>query len=282
MPAGARFLRQLAGLFRSDDYSQRLIAAAAGAQDPVATGRRIAVISSRGGAGKTTTTAALALVFAAMRQDAVAAVDNDPGLGSLPLRLGLDTAPALDAVASAVVDKAPATRDELAAQLAAAEANLFATGARLWHPRADYPALDRALTSISRYFPITLLDCPTGISHPDSVWAVKAAHAVVLVVPATVAGTQDALSYQQAWQQDPATRQLPLLAVVTATDADAPLDPVHEAVRLSRDGLDAMTLPYDRHLASGVEIDLALLAPQTRLDATALASRVLQAANGNR
>ena len=282
MPAGRRFLRQLTGLFRSDDYSQRLIAAAAGAQDPVSTGRRIAVISSRGGSGKTTTTAVLASVFASMRQDAVAAVDNDPGLGSLPLRLGLDSAPSLDVLASAVVNKAPETRDELAAQMAAAGGNLFATGARLWHPRADSLALDRALTSISRFFPITLLDSPTGISHPDAVWAIKAAHAVLLVVPATVAGTQDALVYHRAWRQDPATREVPLLAVVTGTDSDAPLEPVHEAVRLGRDGLDAMTLPYDRHLAAGVEIDLALLAPQTRLDATALASRVLRAANGNR
>jgi len=282
LPAGARVMRQLISLFRSDDYPQRLSAAAAGAQEPVTTGRRIAVISSRGGAGKTTTTALLASVFAAMRQDSVAAVDNDPGLGSLTLRLGLEQAPSVDELASAVASRTPACHAELAGRMGSAGANLYATGVRLWQQRAEYPALGNALTAVSRYFPITLIDCPTGISHPDSVWAIKSSHAVVQVVPATVSGVNDAFSYARAWRQDPATHALPLLTVVTSTDSDAPLDPVKEAVRLSREGLDVLALPYDRHLAAGVEIDLGLLAPQTRLDATTLASTALHAANGNR
>ena len=60
-------------------------------QQPVTTGRQIAVTSIRGGAGKTTVAALLGTTYAHYRQDPVLLVEADPALGSLPLRLGAET-----------------------------------------------------------------------------------------------------------------------------------------------------------------------------------------------
>lgn len=133
-PAESSLLRVLAGsagLFRGDDYPQRLAEAAAGTQLPVTTGRRIAVVGSRGGAGKTTAAALLARVYAALRADAVAAVDNAPESGTLGFRMGVPGAPSLDAVAARCGPAAPDSLRELAALLTVAgQANLLVTGRR--------------------------------------------------------------------------------------------------------------------------------------------------------
>ena len=139
-PAESALHRVLAGsadLFRGDDYPQRLAEAAAGSQLPVTTGRRIAVVGTRGGAGKTTVAALLARIYAAMRTDTVAAVDLAPGAGTLGLRLGVPHAPPLETAAARLRSGTPDSLRGLAALLTAAEpANLLVTGRRrtLEHP----------------------------------------------------------------------------------------------------------------------------------------------------
>ena len=132
-----RVLTGSADLFRGDDYPSQLAEAAAGAQLPVTTGRRIAVVGSRGGAGRTTMAALLASVYAAMRADAVAAVDNAPESGTLGHRLGVADAPSLEAAAALLAAEPPASLQELARLLAVAgPANLLVTGRRSPHIRA--------------------------------------------------------------------------------------------------------------------------------------------------
>ncbi|WP_104104505.1 hypothetical protein [Arthrobacter sp. 08Y14] len=132
-----RVLTGSADLFRGDDYPRRLAEAAAGSQLPVTTGRRIAVVGSRGGAGRTTSAALLARIYAAMRADAVAAVDNAPESGTLGFRLGVPDAPSLEAVAARMDADPPATMAQLAGLLAVAgPANLLVTGRRSPHARA--------------------------------------------------------------------------------------------------------------------------------------------------
>ena len=51
----ARAVRQVTGIVTADPYPQQLTEAAAGVQGAVTTGRRVAVVGTRGGAGRTTT-----------------------------------------------------------------------------------------------------------------------------------------------------------------------------------------------------------------------------------
>ncbi len=264
-------------LFRSDAYVGDLTRAASGAQAPVTTGRRIAVIGSRGGAGKTTTAALLARVFSALRSDNIAAVDVSTGLGTLDLRLGLDTAPTLaDLAAAESID----TIGRLAELMGNAQDNLLVLGngaARPTEPPstgADADAATRVARTISRFCPVTVYDCGTGMASEPTRWTISQAHAAIFVTPATVPGMENALAVANRWPSGDAGH-VPLLVVVTTVDEGSVLDAGRQAARLGESGIAAVHLGYDRHLAAGVEVDLGLLSRRTRLQASALASRSL-------
>lgn len=268
-------------LFRSDAYGEDLVRAAAGAQAPVTTGRRIAVVGSRGGSGKTTTAALLARVYSAMRSDTIAAVDASTGLGTLGLRLGLDAAPTMTDVAAACAETVPTTVGELAGVLGQAQDNLLIAGsgaARLPVPPFavdDAAAPTVVARTVSRFCPVTIYDCGTGMDFAPSRWAMDQAHAALFVAPATVPGIEDALAVTYRWPAPGDPGYVPLLVVVVTVNRGSALDAGRQAARLSEDGIPAVHLDYDRHLAAGVELDLGLLARRTRLQATALASRAL-------
>ena len=82
-PPLRRMWRSASRMFTSSRATRALADLAAEVQVPVHTGRRIAVASVHGGAGKTTVAAVLASVFAARRSDPVLAADADPHEGSL-------------------------------------------------------------------------------------------------------------------------------------------------------------------------------------------------------
>lgn len=275
-----RIARTAWSMFGSDDYPQQLAEAATAAQEPITTGRRILVTGSRGGGGKTTTAALIARTFATVRQELVAALDLDPGLGTLALRAGAGNAPSLEDFAGRLRNADSLNQSALASMLGDAGGGLYVSGNRGNQPAVSGPSLSNVLTSISRYFPVTVFDGPNGIRTEESAWALSRAHAVVFAAPATVAGMEDLRWYAGMWRSNPELADTPLLAVLTGVDARGPFNPAAEAETFRRHGLEAMHLPYDRHLSAGLQLDLPLLTPGTRLQATRLASRALQMAAG--
>ncbi len=304
-----RTTRAVTGLFRSDEFGRRLTEAAAGAQSPVTTGRRIAVVGSRGGSGRTTTTALLARLYAALRQDPVAAVDMAAGRGTLALRLGAERAPSLAEMAATLNGRTPANLAELTTLLGAASANLWVAGSRQrGYPGPGAPGsgapgsgaqsgqggpeLTKACIAVSRYclvavydgsFPDSRAQAPMSAAGAGtgSAGTLEGAHAAVFVAPASVSGIEDARWHAADWAADPRRTRIPLLTVLTQTDARSPFDAVAEARRLTRSGIRTLPLRYDRHLAGGVELNLSLLSRQVRLEATIIAAEVLAAATGN-
>ncbi|GHD10178.1 hypothetical protein [Zhihengliuella salsuginis] len=285
--ASGGFARTLRRIFGSDQSAAELAASAAEAQAPVSTGRRIAVFSTRGGAGTTTAAALLARLYAAVRQDTVAALDLAIGHGTLGLRLGVDdragsggAATFAHLVPETTGGRLPSAED-MRSMLAPVRDNLLATASA---PAADGPPPAGSLVretcaSVSRYFPLTVLDCPAGVNQPTTAAALADAHAVVWVVPATMSGIEDAL----AQLSGPYLRQLVaagrVVVVVTQLDRGAPLSAAAQAARLTALGYEAHALDYDAHLAAGARLGLARLGPQRRMGVAHLAGRVLTVAN---
>lgn len=275
-----RIMRTAWSMFGSDDYPEQLGGAAASVQAPITTGRRILVTGSRGGSGKTTTAALLARTFAAVRQEPAAALDLDPGLGTLSLHAGAGNAPSLEDFASQLRRTELLDQAALASMLGDAGGGLHISGSRGNRPTINGSTLSNVLTSVSRYFPVTIFDGPTGIRSEESSWALSRAHAAIFVAPATIAGMEDLRWYAGMWRSNPELSGIPLLAVLTGIDGRGPFDPAAETGTFQQQGLDAMHLPYDRHLSAGMQIDLSLLRPHTRLQATRLAAKALHLANG--
>ena len=277
-----RFLTTAADMFRGDDYAQSLAEAAAGVQQPVSTGRRIAVIGSRGGAGRTTTAALLARTYASLRADAAAAVDLTEA-GTLALRLAVPEAPSLDAVALRLGRTIPGSLADVGSFVASpGPENLLVTGRRAAPGGGGSATDDDALhlsRVLSRYCPVTVFDCPSGLGSAAARWALGESHLALYVTPASVAGLDDAARTAESWRADPALAQVPLLVLLTNTSPRSPLRAAAEARRLGRAGVDTAVLGYDAHLAAGVEIQPRLLSRAARLQGTELASRVLSAAS---
>ncbi|MDN5880206.1 MAG: nucleotide-binding protein [Arthrobacter sp.] len=280
---GGSFPRALQMLFGGKHRATQVSQFAAGVQAPVTTGRRIAVVSTRGGAGKTTASALLARTFSALRPDSVCVLDLDPGHGSLALRLGLDQAPSLDSIVPELTNGAQPGAAHLAGLLAPAAEGLYATGPRSGSAqRTGAPLLREAASTVSRYFPITLLDCPTGLQAPETQAALADCHGALFMVPATLSGLDDALAALSRWRANPLLSGLPLTVLVMQQDRSSALQALDQAGRLSRLGFDAHAIGYDRHLAAGALITLPLMLPAHREAATALAARSLELANGVR
>lgn len=270
----ARAARQITGIVTADPYPQQLTEAAAGVQGAVTTGRRVAVIGTRGGAGRTTTTALLARVIGSLRTDPVAVVDAAGPRGTLALRLAPErTLPTDDEVLEAA-GRVPATLADLTDALAPAGRNLWVAGS------APGTGLDELVVAVSRFCAVTLVDAPVlgtaGSSDPVAVAPFPGAHTLLHVAPCTVAGLDDA-----RWLAGlAASGGTPLLTALVDVQPGTGLDVVAEARQLDHDGVPALPLRHDRHLASGVEFDLSLLARSTRLQATALASALVRTAIG--
>jgi MinD-like ATPase involved in chromosome partitioning or flagellar assembly len=241
---------------------------------PVPACRRIAVVSVRGGAGKTTLAALVGTALATHRQDRVLTVDADPAMGSLPLRLGVAAARSLRDLATA----RPESWEDSSAFLARA-------GERLWllpgsqggrhGAELEFEVFQAAVDGLESHFAASVIDCGAGLLGGLQQGVLATAHAQILVTPCTVSGAVSALGALD-WLVANGHEQLvprTVIALVTHTpDAEGELGRIRE--RLSAGGMTVMHLPYDSHLARGTSIEPGRAGAATRAAAFLLAADV--------
>ncbi|MFE6862365.1 MinD/ParA family protein [Nocardia sp. NPDC057668] len=228
---------------------------------------RVAVISVKGGVGRTVTTAALGSTFARLRPDRVVAIDASPYFGDLATRTrrhpyGLtlrDLAHALDTDVFSTVQAYLSTTTADLAVAAAPWSNetIHALSA------AEYVA---ATDILRRHFSLMLIDCHTGILEPVTSTVLHDSDAAVIVTPATISGLTGAAATLN-WLGSHGFARLVHRATVAITHQH-PGKPAVDGAAIA--GLFATinrptcALPYDPHLAEGGEVDLRLLHDRTR------------------
>lgn len=245
-------------------------------QQPVTTGRQIAVTSIRGGAGKSTVAALLGTTYAHYRQDPVLFVEADPALGSLPIRLGAESLRWTTGDVADIVEPQMSLLD-ITGYLVQLRDNAWLLpgsqgqiGAML-----DTRAYERAMVALRRYFGVTVVDCETLPAEVARV-ALSASQARVLTTPATLDGVSSTFAVLQ-WMKGLPPHMLGSTSVVITEQAPHSGVDLADAVRtLEAAGPSVHVLPYDRHLADGGPIRTELLAHSTRQNATRLAADVFQ------
>ncbi|MEE1768604.1 MinD/ParA family protein [Streptomyces sp. JV185] len=245
-------------------------------QQPVTTGRQIAVTSIRGGAGKSTVAALLGTTYAHYRQDPVLFVEADPALGSLPLRLGAESLRWTTGDLAGIIEPQMSLLD-ITGYLVQLPGNAWLLpgsqgqiGAML-----DSRAYERVMVSLRRYFGVTVVDCETLPAEVARV-ALSAAQARVLAAPATLEGITSTYAVL-TWMQSLPRQVIAGTVVVLSELVPHPGLDLDEAVeKLKATGAGVQVLPYDRHLAAGGEIRTELLAHATREAATRLAADVFR------
>ncbi|KOX02603.1 ATPase [Streptomyces sp. NRRL B-1140] len=251
-------------------------------QQPVTTGRQIAVTSIRGGSGKTTVAALLTATYAHYRQDPVLAVEADPALGSLPLRLGAESLRWTTGDLADVVEPQMTLLD-ITGYLVQLPENAWLlpgsqgqVGAML-----DTKGYERIMVAMRRYFGVTVADCET-LPAEVARTALSAAQARILTVPATlegIASTHAVLEWMRGLPRDITTSTV---VVLTETVPHTGVDLEKAAEQLKATGASVCVLPYDRHLAAGGTIRTELLARETRQAAARLAAEAFQLSHRRR
>jgi MinD-like ATPase involved in chromosome partitioning or flagellar assembly len=242
--------------------------------------RQIAVVSVRGGAGKTTMAALLSTELARQRGDRVLAVDADAELGSLPLRLGVRSEYSLFDLAG----RQPQTFEEALPYLTQTRDGLWVLPASRNGRIAGEFTLETfqaALGSINRYFSAAIVDCGAGILTELHGGILATTHAQVLVTPGTVDG---ALSARGALEWFTANGQGALLSrtvIAMVTHAPHGGADIDRAVQmLNEGGMQVVQVPYDRHLATGGMVSLDKMGAGTRNAVTRVAAEVFARALG--
>lgn len=245
-------------------------------QQPVTTGRQIAVTSIRGGAGKSTVAALLGTTYAHYRQDPVLLVEADPALGSLPLRLGAETLRWTTGDLAGIVEPQMSLLDVTGYLVQLPDNAWLLPGSQgQIGAMLDTQAYERVMVALRRYFGVTVVDCETLPAEVARV-ALSASQARVLTAPATLEGVTSTYSVLQWMKGLPPHLIAGTVVVLTEQVPHPGIDIAKVTRKLESSGATVHALPYDRHLAAGGAIRTERLARATRQAATRLAADVFQ------
>lgn len=228
---------------------------------------RIALLSLKGGVGKTTITATLGATFASIRGDRVVAVDANPDRGTLSQKVPLETAATVrhllrDAEGierysdvRAYTSQGPSRLEVLASESDPAVSEAFSS--------EDYL---RALEVLERFYSLVLTDCGTGLMHSAMSAVLSKADVLVVISSGSVDGARSAsatLDWLDAHgHQDLVRNSIAVINAVRPRSGKVDLAKVVD--HFSRRCRAVRLVPFDPHLEEGAEISLDRLKPKTR------------------
>lgn len=226
----------------------------------------IAVLTLKGGAGKTTLTAALGQVFSSIRPDGVVAVDADPDSGDLPMRTTAH--PQRLSMVEMLEAEDLSQRDFVQRFLSTTDADLqvLSNG---WRPDSDRVLVPDDISDIheiaSHYYSMLLWDGDKALNSPLVRKVLEKSNALVLMVEASTPGATkaaDAIDWLRFHGFEGLLARTVL--VVNETTDHTRLDMKSLLTVLARQQLKIHHIPFDKHLDEGLSVDLAKLKKKTR------------------
>jgi len=238
---------------------------------------KIALLSLKGGVGKTTITATLGGTFASIRGDRVIAVDANPDRGTLSQKVPLQTpatvrhllrdAEGIERYSDirGYTSQGPSRLEVLASESDPAVSEAFSA--------QDYA---RTLGVLERFYSLVLTDCGTGLMHSAMSAVLAEADMLIVVSSGSVDGARSA-SATLDWLDAHGHQEL-VRGSVCVVNAVRPrsgkVDMQKVIDHFSRRCRAVRLVPFDPHLEEGAEIDLERLKPKTRQALLELAAAV--------
>jgi MinD-like ATPase involved in chromosome partitioning or flagellar assembly len=238
---------------------------------PVAGGHhRVAILSLKGGVGKTTTTVGLGSTLASLRGDRVIAVDANPDRGTLSDKVRLETAATVRdllnerghirryADVRTFTSQAPSRLEVLASDRDPTVSVAFSD--------QDYGMVARVL---EHYYSICLTDCGTGLLHSAMAGVLRLADQIVLVSSPSVDGARSAsatLDWLAAHSYGDLVRNAVVVLSMVRPRSKSSVDLNRLEEHFDSRCRAVIKIPYDAHLEEGAEVELDLMSRPT-LDA---------------
>ncbi|WP_407709931.1 MinD/ParA family protein [Arthrobacter nitrophenolicus] len=231
-----------------------------------------AVLSLKGGIGKTSTTVGVGLTLAEYRGDAPCAIDANPDSGDLVER----------ALGEGIYQQSsPRTITDLLENIDSID-SLTALARYMHHAGRLHliageqdPEVSDSLTAeeylrirklISSYYAVALTDCGTGVTHNAMSGILQSADNLVIAAGYAVSGAKRARSTLH-WLASHGYEDLARNAIVVITDKD------EVSSRVDKDAIEGhlagicrelIAVPHDRGVADGDLVTLDVLKPETR------------------
>jgi MinD-like ATPase involved in chromosome partitioning or flagellar assembly len=237
---------------------------------------RVAVISLKGGVGKTSATLALGSTLAVERSDRIIAIDANPDAGTLGRRVRPETdltvrdlVTALPSVSTYMdirkfTSQVPGGLEILANDVDPAVSTTF--GDR------DYR---QVMDLVSQQYPVVITDSGTGLLYSAMSGVLELADQLVIATTPSVDGATSA-DLTLDWltghgYRDLVQRSITLISGIRETGLLVRTEALVSHFEMRTRGV--VVVPFDEHLATGSELDLTRLRPRTRdayLDLAAL------------
>ncbi|MDD1476662.1 MinD/ParA family ATP-binding protein [Arthrobacter sp. H16F315] len=231
-----------------------------------------AVLSLKGGIGKTSTTVGVGLTLAEFRGDPPCAIDANPDSGDLVER----------ALGEGIYQQqSPRTITDLLKNIESID-SLTALARYMHHAGRLHliageqdPEVSDSLTAeeylqirklISGYYSVALTDCGTGVTHNAMSGILQSADNLIIAAGYAVSGAKRARSTLH-WLADHGYEELARNAIVVITDKDEVSSRVDkDAIEDHLSGIcrQLIAVPHDRGVADGDLVTLDVLRPETR------------------
>ncbi|ORB48949.1 secretion protein EspI [Mycobacteroides saopaulense] len=243
---------------------------------PVRGDYSIAVLSLKGGVGKTTTTVGLGSTFAAVRGDRVIAVDANPDFGTLAQRAPKQSNSTvrdllLDERLSRYSDiRRHTSQNSSRLEILASERDPATSES---FSEADYRAV---MQTLKRFYNIILTDCGTGLVHSAMAGVLEEADSLVLVVSPAIDAARSGLATLDWLSKNGYAHLVPgaVVAVSAARPGAVSVDIDLLARQFLTRARAVHVIPYDDHLAQGSEVTLDLVGWKARQAFLELAASV--------
>ncbi|KAA5833334.1 AAA family ATPase [Saccharopolyspora hirsuta] len=238
---------------------------------------KIAMLSLKGGVGKTTTTATLGSTFSSLRGDRVIAVDANPDRGTLAQKIPLETTATVRHLlrdahrirkysdVRAYTSQGPSRLEVLASEQDPAVSEAFSED--------DYR---RTVTMLEHFYNVVLTDCGTGLMHSAMKGVLDLADSLVIVSSSSIDGARSA-SATLDWLDahgygDLVARSVAVINSVRPASGKVDVDKL--AAHFSSRCRAVSKIPFDPHLEEGAEVELDQLGASTRMALLELAATV--------
>jgi putative peptide zinc metalloprotease protein len=236
------------------------------AKGRVAGCRSIAVISRKGGVGKTTTTLMLGHTFASLRGDRVVALDGNPDAGSLGYRVRRET---VATVTNLLADEREIVRyADIRAYTNQAPTRLEVVASD------DDPRITKALGEedyrraiglLERHYNLICLDTGTGVLESATKGILQLADQIVVVMGPSLDSARTASSTLD-WLNENGHAELvgSAVAVINAVRGEGLVEVEKIEEHFAGRCRAVVQVPWDPHLDAGAETQVERLRPTTR------------------